>query len=131
MQNLKNYFALDGCTASTLGNSGYYLNRLIEGLEFKMLDYISNEQQQNFNGVWDDVQNRAIEMFKHDVRQEFNKRFRLKGLKQSVDNGKKIDVSITTAKAPQYRGFTLEMNQDDNTLVSSNLQQFYIQTISI
>lgn len=128
---LKGYFTLDGCTSPTLGNSGFYLNRLLEGLEFKMLDYIANEQQSDFNGVWSDVQDRAIEMLSHDINQEFNKRYKLKTIRQSVDNERDIDTTSTTAGSAQQRGFILERNQSGDDYVNSNLTQFYVQTIAL
>jgi len=128
---LKDYFTLDGCSGATLGNSGFYLNRLLEGLEFKMLDYIADEQQSDFNCVWSDIQDRAIEMFGHDVRQELNKRFRLKGIKQSVNNERNIDTTTTTTASVQQRGFVLEQYTSGASLVDSNLQQFYVQTIAL
>lgn len=131
---LKGYFTLDGCDGSAVGNSGFYLNRLLEGLEFKMLDFIADEQQSNFAGVWSDVQDRAIEMFGHDVRQELAKRYRLKSIAQSVDNQRNIDTSTTTTASAQLRGFILEqddINDSTDTLSNSNMSQFYIQTIAL
>lgn len=127
---LKGYFTLEGCDTSTLGNSGYYLNRLLEGLEFKMLDQIANEQQSTFAGVWSDLQDRAIEMFSHDLNQQMNERFRLKGIKQSVDMGlDSLDDASAISGASKLRGFKLEQNSATDTLTDSNLAQFYIQTI--
>jgi hypothetical protein len=128
---LKDYWKLEGCSGSTVGNSGYYLNRFLEGLNLEMLDFISSEQQSNFAGTYSDCQDRAIEIFKHDVRQELAKRYRLKSIKQSVDNERNIDTSTTTTASAQWRGFMLEQNTSTSKLTNSNLSQFYVQTIAL
>ena len=72
-----------------------------------MIDKLADEQQVDFNGVWDDVQERAVRRLKTDVNAEFKKRYKLKNITQSIDLERDIDTTSTTAAGAFYRGFTL------------------------
>jgi hypothetical protein len=124
---LKDHIGIQGCAGST-PPSGIYINQL-PGVDLKGIDKLADDQQVNFQGVWDDVQERAVRKFRNDVVAEFNKRFKLKTVMQSVDIQRKIDTSSTTSAATEYRGFVLELNREDENYVASNLQNIYLQTL--
>jgi hypothetical protein len=126
---LKGHIGIEGCSQST-PVSGLYINRL-PGIELEALDKIATHDQVNFEGVWDDIEERAVRRFRNEVVKLFSKRYKLKTITQSVDVEKKIDTSSTTASGTDYRGYVLELNREDDDYVASNLQSIYIQTLPL
>lgn len=96
-------------------------------MELNLLDSIANDEQVNYVGVWADIQDTAARRFRNDVIAEFNRKYKIKNLTQSIDIEKKIDTATTTAAAAQYRGFIVELNDATDLYVNSNLQTIYIQ----
>ncbi len=129
LECLKNWILVQGCTTST-PDSGLFINQL-PGIELEMIDSLADEQQVDFNGVYDDVQERAIRRLKTDVNAEFKKRYLLKNLTQSIDMGRLIDTTSITALAPQYRGITLTLDRQDENFAYSNLQTIRVQDVSL
>ena len=127
MNCLIDYIGLQDCYGST-SLSGMYINQL-PGVELQMVDYIADQEQINYVGVWDDVQKRAKERFRNDVISEFGKRYKIKTIFNSIDLEKIIDTTQTTSAAPEYRGFTIELNPENDDYVRTNLQVIYIQTL--
>lgn len=126
---LIDYIGLKGCSTST-PLSGLFINSL-PGVQLKMLDQIADEQQVNFDGVWDDVQLRASQRLRNDAIAEFNKRYQLDNLQRSLDLGRIIDTTSTTASSTDYRGFTVELSLENSSFVDSNLQQLYLHKVSL
>ena len=126
---LKNHIGVQGCTTTT-PNSGIFINQL-PGIELEMIDKLADEQQVDFNGVYDDIQERAVRRLKTDVNAEFKKRYKLKNITQSVDLEREIDTTSTTAAGAFYRGFTLELDRTDDNFAFSNLETINIQTLSL
>ena len=126
---LKDHIGVQGCTTTT-PNSGIFINQL-PGIELEMIDKLADEQQVDFNGVYDDIQERAVRRLKTDVNAEFKKRYKLKNITQSVDLEREIDTTSTTAAGAFYRGFTLELDRTDDNFAFSNLETINIQTLSL
>jgi hypothetical protein len=126
---LVDHIGIEGC-GGEVPVSDLYINRF-PGIELKALDKIATQDQVNFQGVWADIQKRAISRFRNEVIKMFKKRYKLKTITQSVDIEKKIDTSSTTAAATEYRGYTLELNRENDIYVASNLQSQYIQTLPL
>jgi hypothetical protein len=126
---LVDHIGIEGCSQG-VPVSGLYINRL-PGIELEALEKIATQDQENFSGVWDDIQERGTRRFRNEAIKMFKKRYKLKTLTQSVDVEKKIDTSSTTASGTDYRGYTLELNREDHDYVASNLQSIYIQTLPL
>ncbi|KKN74671.1 hypothetical protein LCGC14_0388730 [marine sediment metagenome] len=126
---LKDYIGVQGCTITT-PDSGIFINQL-PGIELEMIDSLADEQQVDFNGVWDDVQERAVRRLKTDVNAEFKKRHLLKNVTQSIDMGRIIDTSVTTVAGAQYRGVALTLRRQDEEFAYSNLQTIQVQEVSL
>lgn len=126
---LKDYIGVQGCTTTT-PDSGIFINQL-PGIELEMIDSLADEQQVDFNGVYDDIQERAVRRLKTDVNAEFKKRHLLKNVTQSIDMGRIIDTSVTTPAGAQYRGVALTLNRQDENFAYSNLQTIYVQEVSL
>ena len=98
MDCFEDYIGLQGC-GTTTPDSGLYVNGLA-GIQLRQVDEIANETQQNYVGVWADVQTRALARFSADLRKAFTKKFQIKGVTQSINIGKVIDTTTTrTASA--------------------------------
>ena len=127
---LEDWIGVTGCSGAT-SDSGVYINDL-PGVELRNIDEIANEEQVNFSGVWSEVQTRALNRFQTDVIAGLSKKYRLRMVTNSVEIGKKIDTTSTTALATQMRGFTLELSYpDDNWYVPSNMQSVYVQRLML
>jgi len=118
MDCLIDYIGLQGCS-STTPDSGLYINDLA-GIQLKQINEIANEEQVNYTGVWADVQPRAIKKFALDVRKAMRQKYNIKGVTQSINVGKIIDTATTRAAANEYRGATIELNEETAELVYSN-----------
>lgn len=125
---IKDFIGVEGCT-STVPNSGIYINQL-PGIELRMIDKLADEQQVDFNGVWDDVQERAVRRFKNDINSEFRKRYRIKSITQSINIGRDV-TTTTTAVGVEYRGFTLEIGRTNTEHANSNLQAIQLQSVDL
>lgn len=128
MECFRDYIGLEGCSVIT-PESGLFVNQL-PGIELKLFEKLADEQQVNFVGVYNDIQTRAIQRFKTDIRSEFRKRYQLKSITQSIDIGKAVGTT-TTALAVEYRGFTLELDRHDDRFAYSNLQAIRIPEVSL
>ena len=126
---LKNWILVQGCTTST-PDSGLFINQL-PGIELEMIDSLADEQQVDFNGVYDDIQERAIRRLKTDVNAEFKKRHLLKNITESIDMGRLIDTTSITALGVEYRGITLTLDRQDENFAYSNLQTIRVQDVSL
>lgn len=127
---LIDHIGIRGCSDLPTPPSGLYINSL-PGVTLEMIDKIADSEQVDFFGVWDDVQLRAVKRFRNEVNAIFAERYKIKTMTQSVNIEKRIDTTSTTAASPSYRGFTLELNQENQSYVPSNLQSIYIQTLPI
>lgn len=123
------WIGLQGC-GTTTPPSGVYLNDLA-GIDLKKVDNLANEEQQNYVGLWADVQKRALRKFQKDIRNTFLEKYKLKGVAQTINFGKKIDTSETTAAATQYRGTKIELNNALDDVVYSVLQAINVQAIRV
>lgn len=123
------HIGIDGCGSET-PVSGLYINRL-PGIELKALDKVATQDQENFNGVWGDIQDRATRRFRNEIIKEFAKRYKIKTITQSVNIEKLIDASQTTAQDEEYRGYTIELNRENDNYVASNLHSIYIQALPV
>lgn len=124
---LKGHIGIEGCGGEA-PVSNLYINRL-PGIELKAIDKIATHDQENFQGVWDDIKERAVRRFRNEINKEFKKRYKLKTITQSIDIEKLIDTDSTISQDTEYRGFTIELNRESNDYVASNLQSIYIQSL--
>jgi hypothetical protein len=90
MDCLKGYIGIQGCGAPApeipdplpAGEtesdyfSGLYINQL-PGVNLEVIESIADAEQENFLGVWTDVENRALKKFALAVKAELNKCYRI------------------------------------------------------
>lgn len=128
MNCLLNYIGIYGCGGG-VPPSNLYINRL-PGIELKAIDKLATPDQINFQGVWSDIQERAIRKFKTKVNAKFKERWKLKTITSSVNIGKIIDSNIT-ALGSEYRGYTVELNESGSDYANSNMQSIYVSTLPL
>lgn len=126
---LIDHIGIEGC-GGEVPVSNLYINRL-PGIELEAIEKIATQDQENFAGVWSDIQDRSVRRFRNEIVKEFKKRYKLKTITQSVNIEKLIDTAETTAAATEYRGYVIELNRENDIYVASNLQSIYIQSLYI
>lgn len=115
---------------TTTSPSGRFINEL-PGIELRMIDKLADEEQADFNGVFDDVQNRAATRLKNDVIAAFANKYRLKQIYKSIDIGRKVDSATVIAAGTNYRGAMIELNDEGMQYVHSNLMSIYVDKIRV
>ncbi len=120
---------LIGCGTSS-PTSNLFINSL-PGISLKAIDKISDDEQKDYQGVWDDVQTMSAQQFSIDVAHEFGKRFKLNRITSSINIGKDIDTATVTAASNEYRGLVIDTNAYyTGDYKPSALQSHYVQSIS-
>lgn len=77
MDCLQGYIGIQGCGApSAAPGSGLYINQL-PGVSLEVIESIADDEQENFLGVWADVETRALKKFALAVKAELNKCYRI------------------------------------------------------
>lgn len=91
MDCLKGYIGINGCGAPASPSvpnplpagmtaedyfSGLYINQL-PGVNLEVMESIADDEQENFLGVWADVEKRALKKFALAVKAELNKCYRI------------------------------------------------------
>lgn len=128
MNCLLDHIGIEGCGEVT-PPSNLFINRL-PGIELKAIDKLATPDQVNFQGVWDDIQERAVRKFKTKVNAQFKERWKLKTITSSIDIGKKL-TEETTSQAAEYRGYTIELNQEGSDFANSNMQVIFIKSLPL
>lgn len=126
---LIDYIGLKGCSTTT-PLSGKFINSL-PGIDLRLFDSIADSQQATSDGVYTDIQIIAAQRIRNDTIAEFNRRYQIKNIQRSLDLGRIIDTTSTTATGTNYQGFTAQLNLENQSFVDSNLQQFYINSIAV
>lgn len=131
MNCLTDWIGIIGCTTITPG-SGIYINSL-PGISMESIDKIADADQITFQGVWDDVQLRALKRMDVDLSNQFRKKYKISKVKQSIDLLKLYDdTNDQTAADTDWRGFIAELTYKNlQKLVSSSFQVFQVQSFSI
>lgn len=123
------YVGLRPCGYS-LSKSGMYVDQL-PGIDVENIDALADSEQISYMGVWNDLQATASAIFTEDIISEFNKRYQLKQITQTVDIGRKIDdTSLTAPIANTSNGILLESVMDGSQCAASNLQKLFVQEIN-
>lgn len=127
---LKNYIGIKGIGA-TAPDSGLYVNSL-PGINLRNIDAIADQDQKNYAGVWNDVQDNALNKFSVDITEKFRPRYKIKKINKAIDLGKKTNPDITSEGLAEYRGFTVETTfKNQFNLVYSNFQSIIIGKVSL
>lgn len=133
MQCLLDYVGLNVCGGGdTPPPSGLYINSL-NGIGLDQLSSLADADQRSVQGVWSDIQKRAMLRFSDDVRDAFNKKYRISNIVQSMTTLKKVDPSGTSLNASTWNGFVVDMRpslNDTAIIKNSTLAAIHIQRMS-
>lgn len=126
---LTDLIGIEGC-GGAVPPSNLYINRL-PGIELKAIDKIATADQGTLNGVWSDIQERAVRKFKSSVNAKFKERWKLKTITSVIDLGRKINTNIIASPEVGLRGFALELHQEGANFGNSNMQSVYVKALSL
>src|SRR4051812_19751040 len=87
---LQNHIGMRGCGIDT-PNSAAYVNEL-PGISLKTIDNIADSEQLNFNGVWANIQARALRKFDTDVQNYLGKRHKLNSPIETINMGLEVNT---------------------------------------
>lgn len=120
MECLQGLIGLKGCITGRSGKNIDYL----PGIQLKAFDKIATASQNDFQGLFNDIQSIAIDRIVQDFETYLASKYRLRRTRQSLTLPKKIE-STTTAGSTNYYGVYIDLTCGD--YVDSNLQSIYIQ----
>lgn len=126
-----NTVGIRGCGIDTAPLFSIYINSLA-GVSMKKMDSIADEETKTFKGVWDELNERAVLRFEHEVNKIQNESYKLCKISQVVDFGRLLQET-EIAPSTEWRGFTLESNphQTNPYYKKSALSQIYIDELEI
>jgi len=133
MQCLLDFVGLKMCGGGdTLPPSGLYINSL-NGVGLDQLSSLADADQRSVEGVWADIQQRASLRFSDDVRDAFNKKYRISNIVQSMTALKTVDTTSGTSDATTWKGFVIDMRptlNDTSISKNSTLAAIHIQRLA-
>lgn len=116
---LKDYIGIYGCNRPE-PDSGLFVNQL--GIPLESIDKLATPEQQNFLGVWDDVQTRATRRLLTAITAFFSQRYKLNSVLEIYYSGLRINAANVTPAGAQWRGFIYEINASaDSPLQSTEI----------
>lgn len=119
-----------GQSDDSTSDSGVYINDL-PGLELKRFVNLLNEDDTTIDLIWAKIKANALRRFYTDVNAGLAKRYRIKTVSKSIDLGRVIDTSQTTASGTNYQGIVYELNQSGALYTPSNLKMISVQSVKI
>lgn len=128
MKCLRDYITLTVC-GGTASASGLSLD-VLELINLKAVSAVADDQQETFNGVMNDIQDRALLRFKDDLRAEFWKRYKIKNILKSY-NLRRDNLTTTLLSGIPTCGIYISQNNDANTDFHQPFQSIFIQSVSI
>lgn len=133
MRCLRDYVGLKICGGATaLPPSGLYINSL-NGIGLDQLSSLADADQRSVDGVWSDIQDRALLRLSDDLRAAFSTKYKISNLQQSVSLLKKVDTTTADAgEANKWKGFVVDQRISGATdqYKYSALSAIHIQRVS-
>lgn len=107
------YVGLEYCSSEE-PVSEFYINQM-PGISVKALDNIANAEKKNFRKVWNDIQARAVRLFKHEVL-------------NAISDRVKVSLSYSTDRFGQFPNEYIPIDDSGNFVglrIYGNLYQFF------
>lgn len=121
---------LRGCGANS-PTPLLFVNSL-PGISLKGFEYLADEEQKNYTGVWSDIKIRAIERFRLSFQSAMNSKYRLITMSDALDLGRKIDTTETTAAAAENRGILFDLDKGlPEQYKNSALSSHWVESFSL
>lgn len=130
MDCLNNYIGLTGC-GNLIPASGLFINSL-PGISLKSVEQLADAEQQNYIGVWNDVQLRALKRLELSVISELAKEYKLKATKYTINTQYENAISATqTVNLGTLKASILIKTNCYSELNSNFLKSLYVQLPTI
>ena len=131
MDCLYDYIGIRGC-GEAIPPSLIYLNDL-EGISMKSISSLPDAQQQNFVGVYADIQTRALLRLKDDFVSAIGKRYRLKHILDTISLPKSnldLTKTATVVGATNKCGVVIDLDYGlDSQFIGSPMAAPYVQQL--
>lgn len=127
MSCLSGIISLKGCSVEEIAGSVYSLNSL-PGISLNTFESVANNEQKNYLGVWENINERAEAAIKNAVISNLSTRFNIKRVQRTVDTYN-IETSAKTAEN-KFVGIVVNNGFDwVNNWVKSPFQNISIDKI--
>lgn len=128
MNCLTDYIGIKGCGA-TVSDSNLYINSL-PSINLRQLQGIADSEQENFIGVWNDVQQRAQTKLLLDVSSLLRKRYKLNSFIESFKLIETIGVDTFPAAAEE-RGFQYDTQNNNGQIIKSDFYAVNVEYLKL
>jgi hypothetical protein len=122
-----NYIGLRGYCEDTTPESGMYINDL-SGISLNMLASLSNDEQKNYIGIWDEIYTRSLHELEGEVLVKMQKYFNTNILIDNSYTGIYEDPYVTAASSNELKGSTIEMRDSVYTSIFINHVDLYLNS---
>jgi hypothetical protein len=101
-------------------------------LELSEIASVASADQVTFNGLFNDLQTTALDSFKQDVIEQFQQKYELRQIVQTVDLGKLYSKNILTPNTGSYQyGMQIDTTIDQTSqCAQSNLMKIFVQCVN-
>ncbi len=125
MRCLYNYIGLLGC-GTEVPESGLFINTQ-PGITTESIAATADNEQENYLGVWEDIQQRAILKFNTLVLSRLKSKFKIKSVLDTINVGKEIATSTTFVPEPKWKGFNVTyFTPEINSLTQIHVQEIVL-----
>lgn len=124
---LDNYIGLRGTCSDVTPVSGRYINDL-PGVDLKMISNLSNEEQADYQGVWDEIYRRSLNELESDVSVRMQKYFKKSQLLENRQAGYLLSPAVTEPASAEYKGVALTYYGTKYTSVFINEVGLYLSS---
>lgn len=128
MNCLTDYIGVKGCGA-TVPDSDIYINSL-PSINLRQLQGIADSEQENFIGVWNDIQQRAQSKLLLDVSSLLRKRYKLNSFIESFKLIETIGVDNFPA-ASEERGFQYDTQNNNGQIIKSDFYAVNVEYLKL
>ena len=125
---LNNYIGLDAGCSTVTPISGMFVNSL-PGISLKRLAGLSNLEQEDFQGLFDEVYARSLIQLKADVLSKMQKSYKTKILLENSQDGFFDVPFITIASANNLNGKYLRILESKNTSIFMLSITIYLDSV--
>ena len=110
----KNYIGIRGTCDDVAPISSLFINDLA-GISLKMISNLSNEEQQSFQGVWDEIYQRSLNELEGDILVKMQRFFRTNILLENQLTGRYITPHLIEPASNHLKGIYISIRESKNT----------------
>ena len=125
---LNNYIGLDGACTTVAPISGIFVNSL-PGISLERVAKLSNLEQEDFQGVFDDVYTRSLIQLKADILSKMQESYKTRILLQNQLDGFFEVPFQTVASSNTYNGKSLFMLESKNVCIFVLNISIYLESV--